>query len=49
MKTTILLVNGFRFQGELLEETDTSITIQEVKLGKTTFYKTGIAARSDEE
>lgn len=46
MKTFIVLKNGFRFQGDVISETDTELVLDEVKLGKTTVNKSAIIARS---
>ena len=47
MKIQLILKNGFRFQGTLLSETDSTLIIDEMKLGKTTIDKTSIIARSE--
>lgn len=43
----MILKNGYRFQGEILEETATELVINEIKLGRTTVNKSAIGARSD--
>jgi len=49
MNTTIILKNGYRFRGTILEETETTLIINETKLGKTTIDKGSISVRSDQE
>ena len=47
MRIFIVLKNGFRFQGNVLSETETELVLDEIRLGKTTVNKSSIAARSD--
>lgn len=47
MRATVVLKNGFRFRGKILEETETELILDDIKLGKTTLNKSSIAARSD--
>jgi len=47
MRTKLILKNGYRLQGNILEETETKIVISEIKLGRTIVDKSSIAARSD--
>jgi len=49
MQVTLILKNGYRFTGRLLEENENTITIDDRKLGKTTVDKASIAAKSEEE
>jgi len=49
MKVMLVLKNGFRYSGKLLEETETQIIIADIKLGKTTIEKDSLAARSEVE
>ncbi len=47
MTTTVILKNGFRFQGKVIEETDSSLVLDEIKLGHTVIDKASIAVRSE--
>lgn len=49
MQTTLILKNGYKFTGTILEENETQLTINETKLGKTTIDKASISVRSDKE
>lgn len=47
MTTTVILNNGFRYRGRVVEENDSSLVLDEVKLGLTTISKQSIIVRSD--
>lgn len=47
MRTTVILKNGYRFRGKILEETDTILILDEIRLGHTTINKASISVRSD--
>lgn len=49
IRTTLILKNGYRFTGQIVEETETTLIINEVKLGRTEIDKGSISARSDQE
>jgi len=49
MRTTLILKNGYRFQGTIIEETDAELVLNECKLGHTVVNKSSIAARSDRD
>ncbi len=48
MQVTLILKNGYRFTGELLQENENSVTINDRKIGKTIIDKASIAARNEE-
>ena len=47
MRTKLILKNGYKLQGSVLEETEAKLVLDEIKLGRTTVDKSSIAARSD--
>jgi len=47
MRVQLVLNNGFRFQGKIVEENDSHLILDEVRLGKTTISKSAIVARSE--
>ena len=47
MRTKLILKNGYKLQGNVLEETESKLFIDEIKLGRTTVDKSSIAVRSD--
>lgn len=47
MRVQLVLSNGFRFQGTIVEENDTQLVLDEVRLGKTTISKSVIVVRSE--
>ena len=49
MQTTLILKNGYKFSGTILEENQTELIIDDIKLGRTTVDKGSISARSDKE
>lgn len=49
MRTILILKNGYKFSGTILEETETMLIIDEIKLGKTTVDKGSISVRSNQE
>jgi RNase P/RNase MRP subunit p29 len=49
MTTTVILNNGFRYRGRVVEENDSSLVLDEVKLGLTTISKQSIIVRSDRD
>ena len=49
MKTVLILKNGYKFSGTILKETQTTLILNETKLGKTTIDKSSISVRSDQE
>lgn len=49
MRTTLILKNGYKFSGTILEENETELIIDEIRLGKTTINKASISVRSDQE
>ena len=46
MRILIVLKNGFRYQGDLISENETHLTINDIKLGNLTISKDTIAVRS---
>jgi len=48
-KLILVLKNGYRFSGQLLQETETEIIIQDIKAGRTTIAKESISAKSEVE
>jgi hypothetical protein len=49
MRTKLILKNGYKFQGAILEETLSDLIIDEIKLGHTKIAKSSIAVRSDSD
>ena len=47
MRTKLILKNGYRLQGSILEENEAKLVLNEIKLGKTVVDKSSIAVRSD--
>lgn len=47
MRVQLVLNNGFRFQGRIVEENDTQLVLDEVRLGKTIINKSAIVVRSE--
>ena len=47
MKTILLLKNGYKFRGEIIEETPTHLIINDIKDGRTSISKDMIAVRSE--
>ena len=47
MEVTLMLKNGYRFRGKILEETETHLIINDVKDGKTSISKDMIAVRTN--
>jgi len=49
MKIVLILKNGYRFTGQILEETENKLIINDIKLGRMEIDKASIAARSGEQ
>ena len=49
MKLIIVLKNGYRFSGTLIEENEKELIIQDIKVGRTTITKESISAKSEAE
>jgi len=47
MQVTLMLKNGYRFRGTILEETETHLIINDVKDGRTAISKDMIAVRTE--
>lgn len=45
MRIAVKLKDGFLYKGELLEETETKLIIQDIKLGRLEISKDSIAVR----
>ena len=47
MRTQLILKNGYKLQGNVLEETETKLVLDEIRLGRSVIDKSSIAVRSD--